>query len=95
MNQSELPLPIDASVQFKISNGSQQIVKAGYGQWLMPEAKRRLEFKIDASISEGDLPVKLTFVDAKGNLLAEREFTLNITKDDFEEVAELPGKIAK
>ena len=86
LNQSELPLPIDASIRFKSSNGNTQTARAGYGKWLLPGEQRRLEFKINSSIAEGELPVELTFVDVQGNILAQREFVLNV-ESQFEEVA--------
>ena len=94
LNQSELPLPIDAYVEFKSSNGNNQNVKAGYGKWLMPGEKRRLQFDIDVAVSEGDLPVSLTFLDTQQKVMAQRDFVLKIEKA-FEEVAEIIGQIKK
>jgi hypothetical protein len=80
MNQSALPFPINATVKFKSATGNTLTSETGYGKWLLPSAQRRLEFKIDASIPEGDLPVSLTFTDAKDKLIAKREFVLDVQK---------------
>ena len=94
LNQSDLPLPIDAYVEFRSSNGNTQNVKSGYGKWLMPGAKRRLQFDVDVAVSEGDLPVSLTFLDTQKKVMAQRDFVLKIEKA-FEEVAEIIGDIKK
>lgn len=93
-NQSNLPLPIDAEVRFKNSNGNTVEIKGGYGKWLLPNAIRRLEFKVDAALAEGEFPVQLSFVDTQSKLLAQRDFVLKLEKE-FEEVADKSDDIKK
>lgn len=93
-NQSDLPLPVDANVRFRNSNGNSVNVRDGYGKWLLPNAIRRLEFKIDASIAEGDFPAQLSFVDTQGQLIAQREYVL-VIKKQIEQVADRANEIKK
>ena len=80
MNQSKLPVPVTAMIQYKSASGNSQFSQTGFGKWLLPSEKRRLEFKIESSIPEGELPILLAFNDAKQQQIAKREFALNIEK---------------
>ncbi|QEG21461.1 hypothetical protein [Mariniblastus fucicola] len=80
MNQSPLPIPISATIKYRSATGNNQTAETGYGKWLLPSSQRRLEFRIESSIPEGELPIELTFADAKSNQIAKREFVLNIEK---------------
>jgi len=80
MNQSELPIPVSATIKYKSASGNMQTAETGFGKWLLPSDQRRLEFKIESSIPEGELPILLSFTDAKQQELAKREFALKIEK---------------
>jgi hypothetical protein len=79
-NQSPLPVPINATIQFKSSTGNTMTAQSGYGKWLLPGQQRRVNFKIDASIAEGELPVFLALTDAAQKLIAQREYMLVVSQ---------------
>ncbi len=81
MNQSPLPIPINATIHFKSSTGNTMTAQSGFGKWLLPGQQRRIDFKIDASIAEGELPVRLDLTDAAQKLIAQRDYTLVVSQE--------------
>ena len=83
MNQSELPVPVNATIQFDSSTGNKMTAQAGYGKWLLPGEQRRLNFQINTSVAEGKLPVSFVLTDSVQKLIAKRTFDLDINSDSI------------
>ena len=77
-NQSDIPVPVFASLEFRDVANNLIRTKAGFGQLIVPAESQTIKFNVEKPEHlKRDFSVKFTLTDASGNSLLERDFKIS------------------